>query len=204
MRQLSLTLSLAFFLTTPVLSVAADDTKPNQPGSAAGADRVACSLQPKAEEPSDPSSTSAIPRPEKFVARDHFKENIASSAPVKISWLGATFAQRFTSKVEDETGGASLQSYVLSTASSDKDILAKLGPSHESRLADVWCRLQQQPNGNGGPLEINAKPNVFYVRDIAGELGAVDVLWGGVGWEIGASPVGDKPRWPAGTRVFSR
>lgn len=204
MRQLSLTLSLAFFLTTPVLSVAADDTKPNQPGSAAGAESVTCSLQPKAEEPSDPSSTSAIPRPEKFVARDHFKENIASSAPVKISWLGATFAQRFTNKIEDETGGASLQSYVLSTASSDKDILAKLGPSHESRLADVWCRLQQQPNGNGGPLEINAKPNVFYVRDIAGELGAVDVLWGGVGWEIGASPVGDKPRWPAGTRVFSR
>ena len=195
MRQLSLTLSLAFFLAAPALSVAADDAKPNQPGSAVAVDRVACSLQPKAEEPSDPSSTSAIPRPEKFVARDHFKENIASSAPVKISWLGATFAQRFTNKVEDETGGAS---------SSDKEILAKLGPSHESRLADVWCRLQQQPNGNGGPLEISAKPNVFYVRDIAGELGAVDVLWGGVGWEIGASPVGDKPRWPAGTRVFSR
>ncbi|WP_298363884.1 hypothetical protein [uncultured Bradyrhizobium sp.] len=204
MRQLSLTLSLAFFLAAPALSVAADDAKPNQPGSAVAVDRVACSLQPKAEEPSDPSSTSAIPRPEKFVARDHFKENIASSAPVKISWLGATFAQRFTNKVEDETGGASLQTYVLSAASSDKEILAKLGPSHESRLADVWCRLQQQPNGNGGPLEISAKPNVFYVRDIAGELGAVDVLWGGVGWEIGASPVGDKPRWPAGTRVFSR
>ena len=117
MRQLSLTLSLAFFLAAPALSVAADDAKPNQPGSAVAVDRVACSLQPKAEEPSDPSSTSAIPRPEKFVARDHFKENIASSAPVKISWLGATFAQRFTNKVEDETGGASLQTYVLSAAS---------------------------------------------------------------------------------------
>ncbi|WP_342722383.1 hypothetical protein AAFG07_24265 [Bradyrhizobium sp. B097] len=123
---------------------------------------------------------------------------------MKISWLGATFARRFTDKVEDDTGGASLQTYVLSAAASDKDILARLGQSHESRLADVWCALKQQPNGNGGPLEVNAKPNVFYVRDIAGELGAVDVLWGGVGWEIGASPVGDRPRWPAGTRVFSR
>ncbi|QOZ25529.1 hypothetical protein [Bradyrhizobium sp. CCBAU 51753] len=204
MRQLSLTLSLAFFLTAPALSVAADDTKPGQPGSAVAANRVACSLQPKAEEPADPSSTSAIPRAEKFIAREHFKEDIASSASVKISWLGATFAQRFTNKVEDDIGGASLQTYVLSTASSDKEILARLGASHESRLADVWCALTRQPNGNSGPLEINAKPNVFYVRDLAGELGAVDVLWGGVGWEIGASPVSDKPRWPAGTRVFSR
>ncbi|UGY13910.1 hypothetical protein [Bradyrhizobium septentrionale] len=203
MRQLSLTLSLAFFLTAQALSVAADDTKPGQPGSAVAVNRVACSLQPKAE-PSDPSSTSAIPRAEKFVAREHFKEDIASSASVKISWLGATFARRFTDKVEDDTGGASLQTYVLSAAASDKEILAKLGQSHESRLADVWCALKQQPNGNGGPLETNAKPNVFYVRDIAGELGAVDVLWGGVGWEIGASPVGDKPRWSSGARIFSR
>lgn len=203
MRQLSLTLSLAFLLTQD-LSVAADDKTPDRPGSVVAVDRVACSLQPKAEEPSDPSSTSAIPRADKFVAREHFKEDIASSAPVRISWLGATFAQRFTNKVEDDIGGASLQTFVLSAASSDKEILAKLGQSHESRLADVWCALRQQPNGINGPLEINAKPNVFYVRDSAGELGAVDVLWGGVGWEIGASPVGDKPRWPSGTRVFSR
>ncbi|MBR0895580.1 hypothetical protein JQ616_11520 [Bradyrhizobium tropiciagri] len=202
MRQLSLTLSLALLLAAQGFSVAADDTRPGQ--SAVATDRVKCSLQPKPEEPPDPSSTSAIPHPEKFVAREHFKEDIASSAAVKISWLGATFAQRFTNKVEDDISDASLQSFVLSAAASDREILAKLGQSQESRLADVWCTLKQQPNGNSGPLEINAKPNVFYVRDIAGELGAVDVLWGGVGWEIGASPIGDKPRWPAGTRVFSR
>lgn len=204
MRQPSLTLWLTVVLATQGLSVAADDTRPGQPGAVAAADRVACSLQPKSEEPSDPSSTSAIPRAEKFVAREHFKEDIASSAPVRISWLGATFAQRFTNKIEDDSGGASLQTFILSAASSDKEILAKLGQAHESRLADVWCALRRQPSGSNGPLEVNAKPNVFYVRDSAGELGAVDVLWGGVGWEIGASPVGDKPRWPGGTRVFSR
>ena len=204
MRQLSLTLSLALFLAAQALSAAADDTKPGQPDSAAATDRVACSLQPKAEEPSDPSSTSAIPHAQKFIARERFKEDIASSASVKISWLGATFAQRFANKVEDDISDASLQTYVLGAASSDKEILARLGQSHESRLADIWCALKQQPNGSGGSLEISSKPNVFYVRDIAGELGAVDVLWGGVGWEIGASPLSDKPRWPAGTRVFSR
>ncbi|WP_050425447.1 hypothetical protein [Bradyrhizobium tropiciagri] len=202
MRQLSLTLSLTFLLAAQGLSFAADDTKPGQ--STVAADRVACSLQPKAVEPSDPSSTSAIPHIEKFVAKEHFKEDIASSAPVKISWLGATFAKRFANMVEDDAGGASLQSYDLSGTSADNEILAKLGQGHESRLADIWCALKQQPNGSSGSLEISSKPNVFYVRDIAGELAAVDVLWGGVGWEIGASPVSDKPRWPAGTRVFSR
>ncbi|PAY06270.1 hypothetical protein CK489_25545 [Bradyrhizobium sp. UFLA03-84] len=202
MRQLGLTLSLIFLLAAQGFGVAADDTKPGQ--SAAVADRVACSLQPKATEPSDPSSTSAIPHVEKFIAKEHFKEDVASSASVKISWLGATFAKRFANKVEDDVGGASLQTFVMNAASSDNEILARLGQSHESRLADVWCMLQQQPNGSGGSLEISAKPNVFYVRDVAGELGAVDVLWGGVGWEIGASPVSDRPRWPAGTRVFSR
>ncbi|WP_050627544.1 hypothetical protein [Bradyrhizobium viridifuturi] len=201
MRQPSLTLSLIFLLAAQGFGVAADDTKPQ---SAAAAGRVACSLQPKATEPSDPSSTSAIPHVEKFIAKEHFKEDVASSASVKISWLGATFAKRFANKVEDDVGGASLQTFVMNAASSDNEILARLGQSHESRLADVWCMLQQQPNGSGGSLEISAKPNVFYVRDVAGELGAVDVLWGGVGWEIGASPVSERPRWPAGTRVFSR
>ncbi|GKQ49302.1 hypothetical protein [Bradyrhizobium sp. Ce-3] len=202
MRQLGLTLSLTCLLAAQGFSVAADDTKPGQ--SAVVTDRVTCSLRPKAEEPADPSSTSAIPHSEKFVAREHFKEDIASSAAVKISWLGATFAHRFIGKVEDDSGGALLQTLVLGATASDSEILAKLGQSHENQLVDVWCALKQQPNGSGGALDINAKPNVFYVRDIAGELGAVDVLWGGVGWEIGASPVGDKPRWPAGTRVFSR
>jgi len=202
MRQPSLTLSLTFLLAAHSFGVAADDTKPGQ--STIAADRVACSLQPKAVEPSDPSSTSAIPHAERFIAKEHFREDIASSAPVKISWLGATFAKRFANKAEDDVGGASLQSYILSAASSDNEILAKLGQSHESRLADIWCMLKQQPNGSGSVLDTSSKPNVFYVRDIAGELGAVDVLWGGVGWEIGASPVSDKPRWPAGTRAFSR
>ncbi|WGS17724.1 MULTISPECIES: hypothetical protein [unclassified Bradyrhizobium] len=202
MPRPSLTLSLAFLLAAPGLSLAADDIKPAAPDSTVAANRVACSLHRNAEEPADPSSTSAIP--EKFVAREHFAEDFSSSAAVKISWLGATFARRFATKVEDDVGGTSLQTYVLSAASSDKEILAKLDQDHESRLADVWCLLKQQPNGSSGPLETNAKPNVFYVRDMAGELGAVDVLWGGVGWEIGASPVGDTPRWSAGTRIFSR
>lgn len=204
MRRLSLNLSLVFFLAASALSVAADDTKTGRPNSVIATDRVGCSLHPKAEEPSDPSSTSAIPHVEKFVAREHFKEDISSGATVRISWLGATFARRFTGKVEDDAGGTSFPTYVLNSTASDQEILAELGQGHESGLVDVWCLLRQQPGGDSGALQTSSNPNIFFVRDIAGELGVVDAIWGGAGWEIGASPVGDKRRWPSGTRVFSR
>jgi hypothetical protein len=204
MHRLSLNLSLVFFLAAPGFSVAADDTKIGRPNSVIATARVGCSLHPKAEEPSDPSSTSAIPHAEKFVAREHFKEDISSGAAVRISWLGATFARRFTGKVEGDTGGTSFRTYVLNSSSSDQEILAELGQGHESSLVDVWCLLRQQPSGDGGALQTSSNPNIFFVRDLAGELGVVDASWGGVGWEIGASPVGDKRRWPSGTRVFSR
>ncbi|MCA6123738.1 hypothetical protein J6500_17800 [Bradyrhizobium sp. WSM 1704] len=204
MARPRLNLSLVLLIATTSLGSAAESTTAGTPDSVVSAERIGCSLRPTAEEPSDPSSTSAISRSEKFTARDHFKEDISSSATVRISWLGATFARRFVGKIEDDVGDVSLQSYVLDTAASDRDILAKLGQSHETRLADVWCLLQRQPSGSSGALRTGATPNIFYVRDAAGELGVVDAIWGGVGWEIGASPVGDKPRWPAGTRAFSR
>ncbi|MFB9261779.1 hypothetical protein ACFFWD_01110 [Bradyrhizobium erythrophlei] len=204
MPRLSLNFLLAFCLAAPGFSAAADDSRTGQPNPAFAADRVGCSLHPKAEKPSDPSSTSAISHAEKFVARDHFKENISSSAAVRISWLGATFARRFAGKIEDDQGDGTFQTYVLNASSSDKEILATLGQGHESNLVDVWCLLRQQANGASGALQTDSKPNIFFVRDIAGELGVVDAIWGGVGWEIGASPVGDRPRWSSGTRVFSR
>lgn len=204
MHRLGLNLSLIFVLAVPGFSVAADDSKIGRPNSIVATARVGCLLQPKVEGPSDPSSTSAIPHAEKFAAREHFKEDISSGAAVKIFWLGATFARRFTGKVEDDAGGTSFPTYVLNSSSSDQEILAELGQGHESGLADVWCLLRQQPGGNGGALQTSSNPNIFFVRDIAGELGVVDAIWGGAGWEIGASPVGDKRRWPSGTRVFSR
>jgi hypothetical protein len=203
-RRSSLSLSLFFLLAAPVFSVTADDTKTGRPNSIVAADRVACSLHPKAEEPSDRSSTSAISHAEKFVAREHFKEDISSGAAVKISCLGATFARRFTGKVEDDAGATSFPTYVLNSSSSDQEILAELGQGHESSLVDVWCLLRLQPNGDRGALQTRSNPNIFFVRDVAGELGVLDAIWGGAGWEIGASPVGDTRRWPSGTRVFSR
>ena len=166
--------------------------------------KVSCPPHAAPAEPSDPSVTAAIPRHEKFIAGEHFKENISPAAEAKISWLGATFVRRFAVKIEDDTGDVTLQTHALNRPSSDNQIIAELDDHYETKLADLWCLLKRQANGEDGPLQNNTVPNVFFVRDAAGELGAVDAIWGGAGWEVGASPVGDQRQWPSGSRVISR
>jgi hypothetical protein len=112
--------------------------------------------------------------------------------------------RRFAVKVEDDTNVVAHQIHALNRASSDDQIIAELHDRRETRLADVWCFLKLQANGEGGALQTNAVPNIFFVRDATGQLGAVDAVWGGAGWEIGASPVGRQRQWPAGSRIISR
>jgi hypothetical protein len=75
---------------------------------------------------------------------------------------------------------------------------------YETRLADIWCLLKLQPNGESGALSTNATSNLFFVRDAVGVLGVVDVLWSGVGWEIGASPLTRHRSWSSGRQVITR
>src|SRR5258708_2727951 len=60
---------------------------------------VRCPAFERSSEPTDPPTTSALPRVRQFVASEHFKETASSNAEIKISWLGATFRQRFLHKV---------------------------------------------------------------------------------------------------------
>lgn len=205
MRRSSLSLCLIFFVVAMWDCAVADESKLGsaRSGSIAPGLRIECSPRQKAVEPFDPPSTSAIPRAEQFIARDHFKEDITPTADVKISWLGATFVRRFAIKVE-AAGVTSLRTHSLSSPSNDKEIMAQLGDGHETNLADVWCLLRRQARGEDGALTTNSVPNVFFVRDGAGELGVVDTVWGGAGWEIGASPVGGTRVWASGARVISR
>jgi hypothetical protein len=165
---------------------------------------VRCPAFERSSEPTDPPTTSALPRVRQFVASEYFKETASSNAEIKISWLGATFRQRFLPKVEDDDSGAILRTFVLRKPSRDAEIIAELSTHDETKLGDLWCLLSLQPNGEPGTLLTNAVPNVFYIRDIDGNLGAVDAVWGGAGWEIGASSVDAPSQWLAGRRVISR
>jgi hypothetical protein len=166
--------------------------------------KVSCSSHGAPAEPFDPSATSALPHNEKFMAGEHFKENISPAAEARISWLGATFMRRFAVKIEDDPGDVMLQTYALNRSSSNIQIIAELDDRPETKLTDLWCLLKLQANGEDGALQTNAVPNIFFVRDAAGVLGAVDAIWAGAGWEIGASPVEGQRQWPSGSRVISR
>lgn len=112
--------------------------------------------------------------------------------------------RRFAVKVEDDTVDVTLQTHALSRSSSDTQVIAELDDRHETKLTDLWCLLKLQASGQDGALQTNAAPNIFFVRDAGGVLGAVDAIWGGAGWEIGASQVEGQRRWPSGSHVISR
>ncbi len=196
--------STLLLLTAGNARLAAIENEPAAANSAAlgPGTNVSCSRPTTPVEPADPSVTAAISP--KFIASQRFRENTSPAAEVRISWLGATFMRRFAVKIEDDTNDVAFQIHVLNKASSDNQLIAELHDRYETRLADVWCFLKLQANGGDGALQTNAVPNIFFVRDAAGELGAVDTIWGGAGWEIGASPVGGQRQWPSGSRVISR
>ena len=195
-----------FLLAVGTVNSAAIGNQPGRAGLEAlvPGPRISCSPHGAPAEPSDVPATSALPHHEKFMAAEHFKENISPAAEARISWLGATFLRRFAAKIEDDPDDVMLQTYALNKPSSNFQILAGLDDHRETKLTDLWCLLKLQANGEDGALQTNAVPNIFFVRDAAGELGAVDAVWAGAGWEIGASPVEGQRQWPSGSRVISR
>lgn len=218
-RPLSLRLCLIVLLAMlvplnnffgPLASARADDIQSGknnnapEPQRLIHGERVSCPRPAPAAEPLDPPTTSSLSGAQKFSAGDHFKENIAPSADVRIAWLGATFARRFVIKIEDADGETVLQFHTVLRPSRDHHIIEELDDRHETRLADLWCLLKVQASGEPGTLLTDAVPNIFYVRDSSGVLGAVDAVWGGAGWEIGASPIDGERMWPVGVRVMSR
>ncbi|MDB5566543.1 MAG: hypothetical protein JWP84_3109 [Tardiphaga sp.] len=167
--------------------------------------RLSCTAPPRSTEPFDPPTTSALPVADSFAVREYFRLDTSPAADVGISWLGATFAQRYGGKVENRVADAPLlQVFTLGRASRDAEIVGALGDRHETQLGAIWCSLRLQAHGEPGALLTTAVPNIFYARDATGVLGAVDVVWGGAGWEIGASRIDGGRQWPAGIRVFSR
>lgn len=167
-------------------------------------ERTSCPLPFASPEPLDPPTTSAFAGIRQFRAGESFRENIAPDAEVRILWIGASFMHRYAAKTESAAVHAAVRFHTLLKPSRDTDVIEELGDMHETRLADLWCLLKSQANGEAGILLVNAVPNIFYVRDHTGILGAIDAVWGGAGWEIGASPADGDRQWPPGTRVLSR
>src|SRR4051812_44293571 len=105
-RKMLQPLSRIFFATLLFLAVgnvgsAAAENQPTHVRLAPGP-RLTCTQRRTPTEPFDPPVTSALPHHKRFVAGEHFKEDISPAAEARISWLGATFMRRFAVKVEDD------------------------------------------------------------------------------------------------------
>jgi hypothetical protein len=149
----------------------------------------------------DPATTSSLPGSDKFLAGEHFREDISAHSAVRIAWLGATFKQRFVSMVENTPVRATLRAFRVSRPARVAEIAAALGDRRETKLSELWCLLARQPNGESGLLLTTSTPNLFFIRDGGGVLWTVDALWGGAGWEIGASSIDGDRQWPAGVQA---
>lgn len=163
---------------------------------------ISCAALP-ATAAADPATTASVPGGP-FRADAHFRETTAGDADVSIAWLGDTFRRRFLPLSETAIMPARLRTFSLQRSLRADDIAAQLGVRQEVTLAALWCLLRRQPRGEAGPLSTGAEPNLMFMRDAAGALWAVDAVWGGAGWEIGASATDANRPWPAGTRVIGR
>lgn len=145
-----------------------------------------------------------LPGTARFVAAQHFRESVARDARVKILWIGRNFRRNFLGKVEENIRPTEIGIHRLRRAARDTSIIAAIGERYETRLAHLWRLLARQPNGEDGPLTTRGVPNVFYIRAATGRLWAVDAVWSGAGWEIGASTIDDARPWGAGRQIISR
>jgi len=151
-----------------------------------------------------PLGTVLVPATEeKFVAREKFVVDTERRAPVKISYQGSNFSEWFLGKIEEPKPETQLRYAKLLKYSVDRPILTELGDAQETSLAEIFHLMSGQPNGESGVLLTSGYTNIFYVRDINGELRAVDVHWDGDGWIVIADSVANPGEWHGGNRIFS-
>jgi hypothetical protein len=144
----------------------------------------------------------AVPGIERFAAAEFFRENQPASE-LQISWIGESFRRQFVPKVELSVPAQALDVFRLQQSANDDKILAELGGRPEVTLHDIWTLLVHQSRGQSGPLLTDSTPNVFYVRDSMRVMWAVDAVWNGAGWEIGASALNDARPWAYGRQIIS-
>lgn len=145
-------------------------------------------------------------RHQRFVVRDEMKKDGA----VKLHRTANPYFDKwFIDKVEElpKSIETRLCYQTLNHDSLDSSILAKLGGEvqAETSLAEIWCLLEKQPNGEAGPLLCYPRGNLFFVKDKDGVLRTVCAhYWRGYGWDIYARAVDHPTPWLRYNQVFYR
>ena len=154
----------------------------------------------------DHVGTVAVDAVERFAVSEKFHAGRDAQGGVNIHWIG--FNTNILHKVEENVPAADLMLFVLRESSRDIPIIAELGGEEikEVKLAQIWELLKRQARGESGVLLTNGFANIFYVRDVNGELWAVGVCWRSTthGWLIDALTVDYPNVWFRGSLVISR
>ena len=164
--------------------------------------------------PADPKkllelvTTTSVAACEKFVAKEHFKNDTGCKAKVKIACLWGNFSKHFLPKTEEGVLAGEIKVHKLLRSSLDAPIMTELGDprSYSTTLADLWGMLEKQPGGEEGALLVNSYANIFYIHDTEGNLWAVRAHWSDSlgGWSVEANSVEHSSGWKEGRRALSR
>jgi len=138
-----------------------------------------------------------------------FVRDTCRNTAVKISYIGDNFTSWFLSgddKIEDPISEQTLRCHKLRQFSVDGPIIIELGGAEKSEttLPEMFSLMEKQGKGENGVLLNNGYANIFYIRDIAGVLRTVFVVWYDGGWDVDAHSVESPLRWSDGGQVFSR
>ncbi|MBP6855850.1 MAG: hypothetical protein KBC26_02705 [Candidatus Pacebacteria bacterium] len=154
----------------------------------------------------EPIGAIKIQSPANFIAIRHFRLYESEHEPVLIGWIGPHFTEHFLPKVEEMSEDHNLSIFTLTRASCDAPIVSELGGEDgiETTLFKINKFLVSQGRGQGGILLTNGHFNIFYVRDIYGELCSVFLYWGGDFWGIESRSLSCLLSYDADSQVFSR
>lgn len=135
--------------------------------------------------------------------------NTSDSAPVAIGYVDTVISKWFGKLAIELSADTTLAYHRLARDSRDFPILGELDGHEETTWGEIYSLLLAQPRGpasGDGPLLTNGIANIFYVRDVLGELRAVNVYWRADygGWDVYASSVAHRRGWDAPDQVFSR
>ena len=133
-------------------------------------------------------ATIELPSCEKFVAADEFRANYSD---IKL-WMSENFQKKFLGKIEENVEAATLRIHKLLQGSRDPEII---GGQEETTLYHLFTLLMKQAGGESGLLLTNGRANIFFIRDINGELWAVYMRWSSGDWCLLAYPVEDPDVW---------
>ncbi|MBI4947939.1 hypothetical protein HY844_00020 [Candidatus Berkelbacteria bacterium] len=159
----------------------------------------------------EPVTTVSVGRIEAFSAREMMSEGTRYGVKIYKTW--DNFKKHFlnlnrTGKNELEVPAQKLRVHKLRKNSKDGPIFAELGGETvvETNLATMYELMKKQGIGQGnGPLLVDGKANIFYIKDDNGILLAVCCLWiANYGWYVGADAISRPDDWDAGDQVFSR